>query len=148
MIQANKGQGHTYIGNIERGDKDTMSCNCSVTALTCCPDDSSNYVQDKVCNPWSSIENLTFTVYGNNVNQNIVGTGYITYDVGPGASPANDITVTVLDSGGGPIQTFTMVEGTSIAFTFRRFNTIQITTPATAGTYQGEFCITTRYPLS
>ena len=122
-----------------------MACECSSTVLTCCSDNSSNFVQDKVCNPWSSAEASTFTVYANNVNQNIVGTGYLTYDVGPGVSPANQITVTVLDSGGGTIQTFLVNEGTSISFTFRRFNIIQITTPATPiGTYQGEFCITTR----
>ncbi|WP_242141840.1 MULTISPECIES: DUF3992 domain-containing protein [unclassified Bacillus cereus group] len=126
-----------------------MACDCSVTALTCCPDESSNFVQDKVCNPWSSAEASTFTVYGNNINQNIVGTGYLTYDVGPGVSPANAITVNVLDSGGGIIQTFTVTEGMSIAFTFRRFDVIQIVTPATpVGTYQGEFCITTRYVMS
>jgi len=126
-----------------------MSCECSGTVLTCCSDNSSNFVQDKVCNSWSSAAASTFTVYANNVNQNIVGTGYLTYDVGPGVSPANQITVAVLDSGGGTIQTFTVSEGTSIAFTFRRFNIIQITTPATPiGTYQGEFCITTRYLIS
>ncbi|EMA6344166.1 DUF3992 domain-containing protein [Bacillus cytotoxicus] len=126
-----------------------MACDCSVTALTCCPDESSNFVQDKVCNPWSSAEASTFTVYGNNINQNIVGTGYLTYDVGPGVSPANAITVNVLDSGGGIIQTFTVTEGMSVAFTFRRFDVIQIVTPATpVGTYQGEFCITTRYVMS
>ncbi len=65
-----------------------MACECSSTVLTCCSDNSSNFVQDKVCNPWSSAEASTFTVYANNVNQNIVGTGYLTYDVGPGVSPA------------------------------------------------------------
>ena len=119
-----------------------MACECSSTVLTCCSDNSSNFVQDKVCNPWSSAEASTFTVYANNVNQNIVGTGYVTYDVGPGVSPANQITVTVLDSGGGTIQTFLVNEGTSISFTFRRFNIIQITTPATPiGTYQGNFVL-------
>lgn len=119
-----------------------MSCECSGTVLTCCPDDSNNFVQDKVCNPWSSAAASTFTVYANNVSQNIVGTGYLTYDVGPGVSPVNQITVTVLDSGGGTIQTFTVSEGTSISFTFRRFNIIQITTPATPlGTYQGNFVL-------
>ena len=119
-----------------------MACECSSTVLTCCSDNSSNFVQDKVCNPWSSAEASTFTVYANNVNQNIVGTGYLTYDVGPGVSPANQITVTVLDSGGGTIQTFLVNEGTSISFTFRRFNIIQITTPATPiGTYQGNFVL-------
>ena len=118
-----------------------MACECSSTVLTCCSDNS-NFVQDKVCNPWSSAEASTFTVYANNVNQNIVGTGYVTYDVGPGVSPANQITVTVLDSGGGTIQTFLVNEGTSISFTFRRFNIIQITTPATPiGTYQGNFVL-------
>ncbi|MDH4422528.1 MULTISPECIES: DUF3992 domain-containing protein [Bacillus] len=125
-----------------------MSCECSGTVLTCCSDDSNNFVQDKVCNPWSSAAASTFTVYTNNVNQNIVGTGYLTYDVGPGVSPANQITVAVLGPGGGTIQTFTVSEGTSISFTFRRFDIIQITTPAPIGTYQGEFCITTRYLIS
>ena len=55
-----------------------MACECSSTVLTCCSDNSSNFVQDKVCNPWSSAEASTFTVYANKVNQNIVGTGYLT----------------------------------------------------------------------
>jgi len=122
-----------------------MSCECSGSALTCCPD--KNYVQDKVCSPWSAtvvataIDNVLYT---NNISQNVVGTGFVKYDVGPGP-----ITVEVLDSAGTVLDTQTLNPGTSIGFTYRRFDIIQVVLPATpAGTYQGEFCITTRYPLS
>ena len=81
-----------------------MSCECSGTALTCCPD--KNYVQDKVCSPWSAtvvaaaIDNVLYT---NNINQNVVGTGFVKYDVGPGP-----ITVEALDSAGTVIDTQTL----------------------------------------
>ena len=87
-----------------------MSCECSGSALTCCPD--KNYVQDKVCSPWSAtvvataIDNVLYT---NNINQNVIGTGFVKYDVGPGP-----ITVEVLDSAGGTIDTQTLNPGTSI----------------------------------
>ncbi|MDR4287901.1 DUF3992 domain-containing protein, partial [Bacillus thuringiensis] len=59
------------------------------------------------------------------------------------------ITVESLDSAGGTIDTQTLNPGTSIAFTYRRFDSIQVVLPATpAGTYKGDICITTRYPLS
>ena len=81
-----------------------MSCECSGAALTCCPD--KNYVQDKVCSPWSAtvvataIDNVLYT---NNINQNVVGTGFVKYDVGPGP-----ITVEALDSAGTVIDTQTL----------------------------------------
>ncbi|GFZ90661.1 hypothetical protein GCM10008018_41320 [Paenibacillus marchantiophytorum] len=122
-----------------------MACNSTSTALTCCSD--KNYVQDKVCTPWSGTvvaADVLIVAFTNNLNQNIVGTGYLQYDVGPA-----NITLDFLDSAGNPINaTLTLAPGTSLAFTYRRFSVIQITLPAaTAGTYQGEFCITTRYPI-
>ncbi|PFK33293.1 hypothetical protein COI93_18460 [Bacillus cereus] len=122
-----------------------MSCNCSVTALSCCPE--KNYVQDKVCSPWSGTvvaATVLVTFYNNNISQNIVGTGFIKYDTGPGP-----ITVLILDSANNQIDSLTISPGTSVAFTYRHFDRIQTTLPATpAGTYQGEFCITTRYPIT
>ncbi|KOS30205.1 hypothetical protein ADK17_05400 [Bacillus anthracis] len=122
-----------------------MSCECSGTALTCCP--NKKHVQDKVCTHWSTtgaatqIDNVLYT---NNINQKVEGTGYVKYDVG--TAP---ITVEALDSAGTVIDTQTLNPGTSIGFTYRRFDIIQVVLPATpAGTYQGEFCITTRYPIS
>jgi len=123
-----------------------MACNNSAAALTCCPD--KNFVQDKVCTPWSGTvvaADVTVVVFTNNINQNIVGTGYLQYDIGPGP-----ITFNFLDSNGTPINAapITLAAGTSMAFTYRRFSAIEITLPgATPGTYQGEFCITTRYPV-
>lgn len=115
-----------------------MSCECSGSALTCCPD--KNYVQDKVCSPWSAtvvataIDNVLYT---NNINQNVIGTGFVKYDVGPGP-----ITVEALDSAGATIDTQTLNPGTSIAFTYRRFDSIQVVLPATpAGTYQESFVL-------
>ena len=63
-----------------------MSCECSGAALTCCPD--KNYVQDKVCSPWSGTvvaTAITNVLYNNNINQNVIGTGFVRYDVGPAA---------------------------------------------------------------
>lgn len=123
-----------------------MACNSTGTALTCCSDKT--YVQDKVCTPWSGTVVTTEVVvvnFTNNINQNIVGTGYLQYDIGPA-----DITLEFLDSTGASITAapITIAPGTSLAFTYRRFSAIQVTLPAaTAGTYQGEFCITTRYPV-
>ncbi|MGO4369697.1 DUF3992 domain-containing protein [Paenibacillus sp. 2TAB19] len=123
-----------------------MSCNNSSAALTCCTE--KNFVQDKVCAPWSGTvvaTDVEIVVFTNNINQNIVGTGYVQYDVGPAA-----ITVNFLDSAGNAINPtpFTLTPGTSMAFTYRRFSEIQIILPgASAGTYQGEFCITTRYSI-
>lgn len=121
-------------------------CNGVSTALSCCPD--KEFVQDKVCTPWSGTvvaADVTVVVYTNNINQNIVGTGYLQYDIGPAT-----ITLNFLDSTGTAINPtpITLTPGTSLAFTYRRFSSIEITLPAaTAGTYQGEFCITTRYPV-
>ncbi|OPH47130.1 hypothetical protein BC351_11510 [Paenibacillus ferrarius] len=123
-----------------------MGCNSSGAALTCCSD--KNFVQDKVCTPWSGTvvaADVLVALFTNNINQNIVGTGYVQYDVGPA-----DITLNFLDSTGNPINPtpLSLSAGTSLAFTYRRFSAIQLTLPgATAGTYQGEFCITTRYPV-
>ncbi|ANY69100.1 hypothetical protein BBD42_23405 [Paenibacillus sp. BIHB 4019] len=123
-----------------------MACSNSASALTCCSD--KNFVQDKVCTPWSGTvvaADVLVVTFTNNINQNIVGTGYLQYDVGP-----DDITFDFLDSTGTPINPtpFTLAPGTSMAFTYRRFSAIRITLPAASpGTYQGEFCITTRYPV-
>jgi len=119
-----------------------MGCNCSSSALSCCPE--KEYVQDKVCSPWAGANTTTLTVYTNNLSQNIVGTGFLRFDSGPGT-----ITLNILDSAGGTIATFPAIAaGTSISFTYRRFATIQVVTAATVGQYEGEFCITTRYPVS
>ncbi|SEM80280.1 DUF3992 domain-containing protein [Paenibacillus sp. OV219] len=123
-----------------------MSCSNSASALTCCSE--KNYVQDKVCSPWSGTvvaADVTVIVFTNNLNQNLVGTGYVQYDVGPAA-----ITFNLLNSAGAPMITpITIEPGTSLAFTYRRFASITLTLPGTdAGTYQGEFCITARYPIT
>ncbi|CAM4190925.1 Endospore appendages core domain-containing protein [Bacillus manliponensis] len=87
---------------------------------------------------------VTVILYTNNINQTVVGTGFIKYDVGP-----TDITVQVLDSTATIIDTQTLSPGSSLGFTYRQFNTIQVILPlATPGVYQGEFCITSRYPVS
>ena len=121
-----------------------MGCCSNGATLTCCPE--KQYVQDKVCTPWSGTGDDTdpviVTLFTNNVSYNIYGTGYVQYDVGP-----DPITLSVLDGLGTVLYTTTLPAGTSLSFTFRRFATIQLTLPATVGAYQGEFCITTRYAL-
>lgn len=122
-----------------------MSCECTSTILSCCP--NKTFVQDKVCSPWSGTvvaADVTVILYTNNINQTVVGTGFIKYDVGPA-----NITVQVLDSTATIIDTQTLSPGSSLGFTYRQFDTIQVILPlATPGVYQGEFCITTRYPVS
>lgn len=96
-------------------------CSNTAAALSCCPD--KEYVQDKVCTPWSGTvvdADVEVVVFTNNINQNIVGTGYVLYDVGP-----DDITLDFLDSTGAVINTMTLTPGTSLAFTYRRFSSIQ-----------------------
>ncbi|MHA7965747.1 DUF3992 domain-containing protein [Paenibacillus sp. CAU 1782] len=123
-----------------------MSCCGTSAALSCCPEKT--FVQDKVCSPWSGTGDtaaVTITLYTNNINQNIVGTGYLKFDLG-----AEPITLVVLDGNGDPIGTATtLTPGSSTTFTFRRFSVIQAIIPAAAtGTFQGEFCITTRYSIA
>jgi len=120
-----------------------MCCTPAEAALSCCPD--KRYVQDKICAPWNGTVDDTavvITVYNNNISQNIYGSGYVQYDAGP-----EDVTLTVLDGAGNTLSTATLAPGTSTSFTYRRFATIQLTLPAAAGTYQGEFCITPRYAI-
>ncbi|QGQ98528.1 DUF3992 domain-containing protein [Paenibacillus psychroresistens] len=124
-----------------------MGCNSSSSALSCCP--NKEFVQDKVCSPWSglgAVAAVDVIVYTNNITQNIVGTGYLQYDIGSG-----NVSLEVLDSTGAVIGTaITLTPGTSVAFTYRRFSAIQVVLPAASAgiTFQGEFCITTRYPIS
>lgn len=124
-----------------------MSCNCGgSSALSCCPEKT--YVQDKVCSPWSGtggVAAVTVTLFTNNINQEIVGTGYLKFDLG-----SEEITLNVLDSNGDAIGTpVTLAPGSSTTFTYRRFSVIQAVIPAAAtGVFQGEFCITTRYAIS
>ncbi|MNG13986.1 hypothetical protein D3C84_977060 [compost metagenome] len=124
-----------------------MVCDNSPASLTCCSE--KNFVQDKVCAPWSGTvvaTDVDLVAYTNNISPNLVGTGYVQYDVGPAA-----ITLDVLNSAGASILTapVSIAPGTSLAFTYQRFATIQLTLPGTdAGLYQGEFCITTRYSIS
>ncbi|REK75173.1 DUF3992 domain-containing protein [Paenibacillus paeoniae] len=120
-----------------------MGCKSSSSSLYCCPD--RKYVQDKVCNPWngSGAAANDVVVYSNNINRNIVGTGYLQYNTGPA-----NITLEILDSAGTALETFILSPGQSTSFTSRRFTSIQVAIPATAGDYQGEFCITTRYPVA
>ena len=120
-----------------------MGCCMNQSALSCCPD--RKYVQDKVCTPWNGTVDdaaLVITVYSNSINRNIYGTGYVQYDAGPA-----DITLNILDEAGNTLNSVTLAPGTSTTFTYRRFSEIQLALPATAGTYQGEFCITPRYPI-
>ncbi|OBR64369.1 hypothetical protein A7K91_12750 [Paenibacillus oryzae] len=123
-----------------------MSCCGSSAALSCCPEKT--FVQDKVCSPWSgtgAVAAVTITLYTNNITQNIVGTGYLKFDLGSEA-----ITLVVLDGNGDAIGTpITLDPGSSTTFTFSRFSVIQAVIPAAAtGAFQGEFCITTRYSVT
>lgn len=82
------------------------------------------FVQDKVCTPWSGTvvaADVLLTVFTNNINQNIVGTGYLQYDVGPDV-----ITFDLLNSAGvAMITPITISPGSSLSFTYRRFRSIR-----------------------
>lgn len=116
-----------------------MGCRDSSSSLSCCPE--KEFVQDKVCNPWSTAVAGSVVVYTNNINQNIYGTGYLQFSTGPA-----NITLEVLNSAGTVIGTQAITPGSSVAFTYRRFTTIRVVI-VTVGQYEGEFCITTRYPV-
>ena len=62
-----------------------MSCECSGSALTCCPDKKvckiSVVVRGLLPVVATAIDNVLYT---NNINQNVIGTGFVKYDVGPG----------------------------------------------------------------
>lgn len=120
-----------------------MACGANSGGLSCCPE--RQFVQDKVCTPWSGTVDaaaVTVDVYISNMSPNIFASGYLQYDIGP-----DPITINILDGLGNTLYTGTLEPGTSTAFTYRRFGSIQLELPATAGTYQGEFCITTRYAV-
>ncbi|WP_129690956.1 DUF3992 domain-containing protein [Gottfriedia acidiceleris] len=122
------------------------SCNCSTSTLTCCPEKI--FVQDQVCIPWQAVGDtttVTIPLFQNNFNQNIIGTGFVKYEVGSVASP---IQIVFLNSAGGTINSEVVTLGSSLAFTIRRFDLIQAVIPIGAGIlFQGEFCITTRYSV-
>ncbi|PEJ59903.1 MULTISPECIES: DUF3992 domain-containing protein [unclassified Bacillus (in: firmicutes)] len=122
------------------------SCNCSTTTLSCCPEKI--FVQDQVCTPWQAVGDataVTIPLFQNNINQNIIGTGFVKYEVGSATLP---IQIVFLNSAGGTINTETVTLGSSLAFTIRRFDVIQAIIPIGADIlFQGEFCITTRYSV-
>lgn len=121
-------------------------CNNTSFSAVCCPNHT--FVQDKVCTPWSGTvvnADVLIVTFANNLYPNIVGTGYLKLNVGPA-----DISFNFLNRAGASINPapLRLSLGTSVAFTYRGFNVIQIALPgAIPGTYHGEFCITTRYPV-
>ncbi|KOS30009.1 hypothetical protein ADK18_04195 [Bacillus anthracis] len=112
------------------------------SSLSCCSDKT--FVQDQVCSAWSvtvvgtAIDNVLYT---NNIAQDVFGSGFVKYDVGPGP-----ITVDFL-VGATVVDTITVQPQSSGTFTVRYFTTVRISTTGTT-VNQGEFCITVRYPLS
>jgi len=129
-----------------------LACNCAPSALACCPDQE--YVQDKVCSPWTGTvtdtdeDPVTIVVYDNNIGQSLSATGYLQYASGPA-----DISLQPVDSSGNDIGAPIVISpGTTTSFTFRRFAQLQVILPASDegandGVYSGELCITVRYPL-
>ncbi|PGL73492.1 S-Ena type endospore appendage [Bacillus sp. AFS055030] len=122
------------------------SCNCSASTLACCHEKI--FVQDQVCTSWQAVGDTitaTLPLFQNNFNQNIIGTGFIKYDVGSIATP---IQIVFLNSDGGTIKSEVVTLGSSLSFTIRWFDVIQAVVPIGAGIlFQGEFCITIRYSV-
>lgn len=59
-----------------------MACDNSAAALTCCSERI--FVQDKVCTPWTGTvvaTDVDIIAYTNNINPNLVGTGYVKFDM-------------------------------------------------------------------
>ncbi|TXK67388.1 DUF3992 domain-containing protein [Paenibacillus sp. N3.4] len=125
------------------------SCNNQTLAVgnhECCSQTS--FVQDKLCAPYT-ITSVTplITIYALNTNPSkTFVSGTISLESGP---TGGDVTVTFL-LGATIVETDTLIVGASLAFTKSGFTSITLTGTGAAPftpPYQGEFCLTPRYPL-
>ncbi|MGG0177351.1 DUF3992 domain-containing protein [Gottfriedia acidiceleris] len=107
--------------------------------LSCCS--TKNIFQDKVCITWQVNTPGIITIFTNNIAPIISATGYVKNDTG-----TDNIVVNFL-RGGNVIDTLTVPPQSSVAFSERLFDEIQIDTTGLTGTVEGEFCITVRYSM-
>ncbi|NIK80032.1 hypothetical protein FHS15_005216 [Paenibacillus castaneae] len=111
----------------------------------CCSQTS--FVQDKLCAPYTITTAAAQVIYALNTNPSkTFVSGTISLDSGP---TGGDVTVTFL-LGATIVETDTLPVGASLAFTKSGFTSITLTGTGAAPftpPYQGEFCLTPRYPL-
>jgi hypothetical protein len=125
-------------------------CNCNNQTLVvgnyeCCSQTS--YVQDKLCAPYTLTTATPQVIYALNTNPvKTFVSGTISLDSGP---TGGSVIVTFL-LGAVAVETETLPVGASLAFTKSGFTSITLTGTGTAPftpLYQGEFCLTPRYPI-
>ncbi|WP_088040786.1 DUF3992 domain-containing protein [Bacillus sp. EAC] len=105
----------------------------------CCS--TKNIFQDKVCTTWQVTAPGIITIYTNNIAPIISASGYVKNDAVTGNIIVNFLRVgTVVDS-------FSVPPQSSVAFSEKQFDEIQIDTIGLAGVVEGEFCITVRYSM-
>ncbi|MCR8630566.1 DUF3992 domain-containing protein [Paenibacillus radicis (ex Xue et al. 2023)] len=125
-------------------------CSCNNQALAvgnheCCSQTS--FVQDKLCATYTLTTATPQVIYALNTNPTkTFVSGTISLDSGP---TGGTVAVTFL-LGATIVETDTLTVGASLAFTKSGFTSITLTGTGAAPftpPYQGEFCLTPRYPL-
>ncbi|PGL73493.1 S-Ena type endospore appendage [Bacillus sp. AFS055030] len=100
-----------------------------------------NIFQDKVCISWQVNTPGINTIFTNNIAPIIFATGYFKNDTG-----TDSIVVNFL-RGGSTIESLTVPPQSSVAFSEKLFDEIQIDTTGLTGVVEGEFCTTIRYSM-
>ncbi|PEL06748.1 DUF3992 domain-containing protein [Bacillus sp. AFS017336] len=107
--------------------------------LSCCS--TKNIFQDKVCITWQVNTTGVITIYTNNIASIVSATGYVKNDTG------TDIIVVNFLRGGTVIDTLNVPPQSSVGFSEKLFDEIQVDTTGLPGSVEGEFCITVRYSM-
>ncbi|MGG3560582.1 S-Ena type endospore appendage [Neobacillus rhizosphaerae] len=112
-------------------------------------------VKDCVCCEWSVPEGQTQTVFQTGGFEQIFGSGFISFDCGPG----NDFVTVQFYLGNTPVgMPINVFQDSCVTFTFTKFDRITVTCQAVPGVMngnadcecdncEGEICITTRFPV-
>ncbi|MDR6120583.1 hypothetical protein QFZ87_000180 [Bacillus sp. SLBN-46] len=127
-----------------------------------CKDDCKNeckcdiqLVKDCVCCEWSVPEGQTQTVFQTGGFEQIFGSGFISFDCGPG----NDYVTVQFYLGTTPVgMPINVFQDSCVTFTFTKFDRITVTCQAVpdglngnadceCDNCEGEICITTRFPV-
>ncbi|MCR8630567.1 DUF3992 domain-containing protein [Paenibacillus radicis (ex Xue et al. 2023)] len=118
-------------------------CNSMIGNHECCSQTS--FVQDKLCATYTLTTATPQVIYALNTNPTkTFVSGTISLDSGP---TGGTVTVEFL-LGATVVETETLTVGATLAFTKSGFTSITLTGVAPfTPPYQGEFCLTPRYPL-
>ncbi|TXK67389.1 DUF3992 domain-containing protein [Paenibacillus sp. N3.4] len=121
-------------------------CNSIVEGDHACCSQTS-FVQDKLCANYTLTTAAAQVIYALNTNPTkTFVSGTISLESGP---TGGDVTVTFL-LGATTVETETLPVGATLAFTKNGFTSITLSGTGAAPftpPYQGEFCLTPRYPL-